>query len=145
MTDLPSLRSELSSPGGSLSHPLRLEGAFLRDFLCCGLTLPTLHDLLEHYEEVHAAEDREQNGGKQQQTKVQPADEVQCQSQTEMQAQIHNDPTLTLTMQKLDLNDLRRDARYDTSNVNRPKNVLRRDDGDASEVSWHQLVPDEFL
>jgi hypothetical protein len=48
-------------------------------------------------------------------------------------------------MQKLDLNDLRRDVPYDASNVSRPKNVLGRDDGDASEVSWHQLVPDEFL
>jgi transcription factor SFP1 len=145
MTDLPSLRSELSSPGGSLSHLLRFEGAFLSDFSCCGLTLPTLQDLLEHYDEVHAAENRERNGGKQQETKVQPADKVQCQPQTEMQAQIHNDPTSNLTMQKLDLNDLRRDVPYDASNVIRPKNVLRRDDGDASEVSWHQLVPDEFL
>ena len=25
----------------------------MRDFSCCGLTLPTLHDLLEHYEENH--------------------------------------------------------------------------------------------
>jgi transcription factor SFP1 len=26
----------------------------MRDFACCGLTLPTLHDLLQHYEESHA-------------------------------------------------------------------------------------------
>jgi hypothetical protein len=76
---------------------------------------------------------------------VQPPDEVQRQLQTEMQAQIQNDPTSTLTMQKLDLYDPRRDAPYDTSNVNHPKNVLRCDDGEDSEVYSHQLVPDEFL
>lgn len=26
----------------------------MRDFNCCGVTLPTLHDLLQHYEEAHA-------------------------------------------------------------------------------------------
>lgn len=26
----------------------------MRDFSCCGVTLPTLHDLLQHYEEAHA-------------------------------------------------------------------------------------------
>lgn len=26
----------------------------MRDFSCCGLTLPSLHDLLQHYEEAHA-------------------------------------------------------------------------------------------
>lgn len=26
----------------------------MRDFSCCGTTLPTLHDLLQHYEEAHA-------------------------------------------------------------------------------------------
>jgi transcription factor SFP1 len=26
----------------------------MRDFACCGLTLPSLHDLLQHYEEAHA-------------------------------------------------------------------------------------------
>ena len=26
----------------------------MRDFTCCGLTLPTLHDLLQHYEETHS-------------------------------------------------------------------------------------------
>lgn len=26
----------------------------MRDFSCCGQTLPTLHDLLQHYEEAHA-------------------------------------------------------------------------------------------
>ena len=26
----------------------------MRDFACCGVTLPSLHDLLQHYEEAHA-------------------------------------------------------------------------------------------
>lgn len=26
----------------------------MRDFSCCGITLPSLHDLLQHYEEAHA-------------------------------------------------------------------------------------------
>lgn len=26
----------------------------MRDFSCCGMTLPSLHDLLQHYEEAHA-------------------------------------------------------------------------------------------
>ena len=29
----------------------------MKDFSCCGLTLPTLHDLLQHYEEAHAQQD----------------------------------------------------------------------------------------
>ncbi|KAL9632641.1 MAG: hypothetical protein Q9164_005196, partial [Protoblastenia rupestris] len=37
----------------SSSYQPKLEADFMRDFSCCGLTLPTLHDLLEHYEENH--------------------------------------------------------------------------------------------
>ena len=37
----------------SSSYQPKLEADFMRDFSCCGLTLPTLHDLLEHYEEFH--------------------------------------------------------------------------------------------
>lgn len=29
----------------------------MKDFSCCGLTLPSLHDLLQHYEEAHAQKD----------------------------------------------------------------------------------------
>lgn len=32
---------------------LHVEANFLRDFSCCGLTLPSLHDLLQHNEEEH--------------------------------------------------------------------------------------------
>ncbi|PVH72624.1 hypothetical protein DL98DRAFT_595844 [Cadophora sp. DSE1049] len=38
----------------SSSYFPKLEANFMRDFSCCGQTLPTLHDLLQHYEESHA-------------------------------------------------------------------------------------------
>ncbi|KAK2627502.1 hypothetical protein QTJ16_003468 [Diplocarpon rosae] len=38
----------------SSSYLPKLEANFMRDFTCCGQTLPTLHDLLQHYEEAHA-------------------------------------------------------------------------------------------
>ncbi|KAF3918028.1 hypothetical protein ABW21_db0204240 [Orbilia brochopaga] len=38
----------------SSSYLPKLEANFFRDFACCGKTLPSLHDLLQHYEEVHA-------------------------------------------------------------------------------------------
>ena len=38
----------------SSSYLPKLEANFMRDFSCCGLTLPTLHELLQHYEEHHA-------------------------------------------------------------------------------------------
>ena len=45
----------LQSPSyHSSSYLPKLEANFMRDFLCCGLTLPTLHDLLQHYEEAPA-------------------------------------------------------------------------------------------
>ncbi|AEO70260.1 uncharacterized protein THITE_2121456 [Thermothielavioides terrestris NRRL 8126] len=37
----------------SSSYIPRLEAAFMRDFTCCDRTWLTLHDLLQHYEEVH--------------------------------------------------------------------------------------------
>ncbi|OAL68208.1 hypothetical protein A7C99_0608 [Trichophyton rubrum] len=45
----------LQSPSYHLSSYLpKLEANFMRDFSCCGITLPSLHDLLQHYEEAHA-------------------------------------------------------------------------------------------
>jgi transcription factor SFP1 len=45
----------LQSPSfHSSSYLPKLEANFMRDFSCCGVTLPTLHDLLQHYEEAHA-------------------------------------------------------------------------------------------
>lgn len=41
----------------SSSYLPKLEANFMKDFSCCGLTLPTLHDLLQHYEEAHAQKD----------------------------------------------------------------------------------------
>ncbi|KAG0134707.1 hypothetical protein HOY82DRAFT_537296 [Tuber indicum] len=38
----------------SSSYLPKLEAEFCRDFSCCGLPLPSLHDLLRHYEEFHA-------------------------------------------------------------------------------------------
>jgi transcription factor SFP1 len=38
----------------SSSYLPKLEANFMRDFSCCGQTLATLHDLLQHYEECHA-------------------------------------------------------------------------------------------
>ncbi|KAI1924193.1 Transcriptional regulator of ribosomal biogenesis proteins [Ophidiomyces ophidiicola] len=45
----------LQSPSyHSSSYLPKLEANYMRDFSCCGFTLPTLHDLLQHYEEAHA-------------------------------------------------------------------------------------------
>ena len=38
----------------SSSYLPKLEANYMRDFSCCGMTLPSLHDLLQHYEEAHA-------------------------------------------------------------------------------------------
>ncbi|KAI9714576.1 MAG: hypothetical protein M1812_006381 [Candelaria pacifica] len=37
----------------SSSYLPKLEANFMRDFSCCGMTLPSLHDLLQHYEVCH--------------------------------------------------------------------------------------------
>ncbi|GKZ79476.1 transcriptional regulator of ribosomal bioproteinsis proteins [Aspergillus niger] len=44
----------------SSSYLPKLEANFMRDFNCCGVTLPTLHDLLQHYEEAHATKSPQQ-------------------------------------------------------------------------------------
>ena len=38
----------------SSSYLPKLEANFMKDFRCCGLTLPSTHELLQHYEEHHA-------------------------------------------------------------------------------------------
>lgn len=38
----------------SSSYLPKLEAQFFKEFLCCGKTLPGLHDLLGHYEQFHA-------------------------------------------------------------------------------------------
>ncbi|PHH82324.1 hypothetical protein CDD82_6360 [Ophiocordyceps australis] len=42
-----------SSSLHSSSYIPKLEASFMRDFMCCGVVLPNLHDLLQHYEESH--------------------------------------------------------------------------------------------
>ena len=37
----------------SSSYLPKLEASFMRDFSCCNITHPTLHELLQHYEEQH--------------------------------------------------------------------------------------------
>ncbi|KAH8432261.1 zinc-coordinating transcription factor SFP1 [Aspergillus melleus] len=46
----------------SSSYLPKLEANFMRDFQCCNVTLPTLHDLLQHYEEAHATKSPHQGG-----------------------------------------------------------------------------------
>lgn len=38
----------------SSSYFPKMEADFMRDFCCCNLTLPSMHDLLHHYEVCHA-------------------------------------------------------------------------------------------
>ena len=38
----------------SSSYMPKLEAQFMKDFSCCGITLASLHELLQHYEEAHA-------------------------------------------------------------------------------------------
>ncbi|KAL1624052.1 Transcriptional regulator of ribosomal biogenesis proteins [Diplodia seriata] len=39
----------------SSSYLPKMEANFMKDFNCCGLTLDSLHELLQHFEEFHAA------------------------------------------------------------------------------------------
>lgn len=43
----------MSPPALSSSYLPNLEAGFCKDYECCGILLPTLHDLLRHYEEAH--------------------------------------------------------------------------------------------
>ena len=38
----------------SSSYLPKMEANFMKDFECCGMTLPSLHELLQHFEERHA-------------------------------------------------------------------------------------------
>ncbi|KAH6668194.1 hypothetical protein B0J14DRAFT_156808 [Halenospora varia] len=46
--------SSSQSPSFHSSYLPKLEASFMKDFACCGLNLPTMHDLLRHYEDAHA-------------------------------------------------------------------------------------------
>ena len=45
----------------SSSYIPKLEANFMRDFTCCDRTWPTLHDLLQHYEENHTQPNPQSN------------------------------------------------------------------------------------
>lgn len=47
-----SVAMALASPNNS-AYLADLEANYCRDYSCCGQLLPTLHDLLRHYEEMH--------------------------------------------------------------------------------------------
>lgn len=53
----------------SSSYVPKMEATFMRDFPCCELILPSLHDLLQHYEEYHA---HQTPSSSQRQTSVRP-------------------------------------------------------------------------
>ncbi|SCU98489.1 LADA_0H13344g1_1 [Lachancea dasiensis] len=45
--------NSFSPPGASSAYLPNLEKQYCKDYSCCGLLLPGLHDLLRHYEEAH--------------------------------------------------------------------------------------------
>jgi transcription factor SFP1 len=47
----------------SSSYLPKMEASFMRDFTCCGYTLDSLHDLLQHFEEAHAQTSQQPNRG----------------------------------------------------------------------------------
>lgn len=48
-------RASASPPSAYNSYLPNLEKQYCKDYSCCGLSLPGLHDLLRHYEEAHIA------------------------------------------------------------------------------------------
>ncbi|GBL52229.1 Transcriptional regulator of ribosomal biogenesis proteins [Candidozyma auris] len=48
-----SLHAGTLSPPNTTSYLTTLEADYCKDYSCCGQLLPTLHDLLRHYEEAH--------------------------------------------------------------------------------------------
>ncbi|KAM3163895.1 Split finger protein [Lachancea thermotolerans] len=45
--------NSFSPPGAASAYLPNLEKQYCKDYSCCGLLLPGLHDLLRHYEEAH--------------------------------------------------------------------------------------------
>jgi len=63
VTDSPSIIMQGTSPFAyqspsfhSSSYLPKLEANFMRDFACCNIILPGMHELLQHYEENHAGQ-----------------------------------------------------------------------------------------
>ena len=50
--DVPS-RNLQSTTSHSWSHKPRMEAAHMKDYVCCKIHLKTMHELIEHHEEVH--------------------------------------------------------------------------------------------
>ncbi|KAJ3030508.1 UNVERIFIED_CONTAM: Transcriptional regulator of ribosomal biogenesis proteins [Siphonaria sp. JEL0065] len=44
-----------SSPSRDLEHVAGLTDQFCKDFVCCGINMENLHDLLQHFEEYHVS------------------------------------------------------------------------------------------
>ena len=89
----------------SSSYLPKLEANFMKDFECCGTVLPSLHDLLQHYEEAHAQQipppvPRQQSMQKSEPPDSKAAAEVgaaavaqqQCQQQQEQEDQQRRNP-----------------------------------------------------
>lgn len=57
----------------SSSYLPKLEAQFFKDFSCCNVTLPSLHELLKHYEECHASQQMAPLGNETHDTSRQPA------------------------------------------------------------------------
>jgi transcription factor SFP1 len=75
----------------SSSYLPKMEAAFMKDFTCCGLTLASLHDLLQHFEETHAnapATRTSQSG----QGGLPPSTGVSAAGMTSGQTQTHGEP-----------------------------------------------------
>ncbi|ORY14192.1 hypothetical protein BCR34DRAFT_647079 [Clohesyomyces aquaticus] len=78
----------------SSSYLPKLEANFMKDFTCCGLTLASLHDLLQHFEETHAnapasRTSQSAQGGLPPATGVSTAGVTAAQTQTQGEAATH--------------------------------------------------------
>lgn len=51
--NVPSAHAMAMSPPNTTLYLPNLEADYCKDYSCCGQLLPTLHDLLRHYEEAH--------------------------------------------------------------------------------------------
>lgn len=74
----------------SSSYLPKMEANFMRDFTCCGLTLANLHDVLQHFEEVHADAPASRNA-KPAQGGLPPTSSAQNTGITPGQTQTHGD------------------------------------------------------
>jgi transcription factor SFP1 len=80
----------------SSSYLPKLEANFMKDFSCCGMTLPSLHDLLQHYEEAHAQKEPVQSNTTQSQvpdSRAAIAATTQAQVQQEAQQRMQQQNT----------------------------------------------------